>query len=111
MELIGYKRNPELDVTARQLAELLGCTHAEKNGMFFWGNNLKEDHLSYNYLNRAIHLGIVGKGKILIPVYKEKVKDERAIFTLHEFENLKFTFSNQSDFRVVHKDLIKPVNN
>ena len=67
-ELLGYKRNPELDITAEELAVLLRCGYDEKDGLFIWINSkYNQDHI----FERAQSLGIVGEGKWLVPVYRE----------------------------------------
>ncbi len=69
-ELIGYKINPEFDITAEELAVLLRCGYDEKDGLFLWtGSKYNQDHI----LARAERLGIVGEGKWLVPVYRETV--------------------------------------
>lgn len=62
-KIIGYKRNPNMDVTAKQLSALLKCSSEEKDGLFYW-------HIS-PALDRAKSLNIIGEDKLLIPVYEE----------------------------------------
>lgn len=64
-ELIGYKRNPDSPITAKELGRLLNCSRREINGLFF---SVIDFDLSSAY-SRAIELGIVGEGKWLVPVY------------------------------------------
>lgn len=67
-ELIGYKINPESPITAEELGRLLNCSRREVNGLFF---SVIDFDLSSAY-SRADQLGIVGEGKWLVPVYKQK---------------------------------------
>lgn len=78
-ELLGYKRNPELDITAEELAVLLRCGYDEKDGLFIWINSkYNQDHI----FERAYTLGIVGEGKWLVPVYKTQEKGTRSFGSL-----------------------------
>lgn len=78
-ELLGYKRNPELNITAEELAVLLRCGYDEKDGLFIWINSkYNQDHI----FERAYTLGIVGEGKWLVPVYKNQEKEVRSFGSL-----------------------------
>ena len=68
----GYKRNPKMDVTARQLAYLLNCSFTEKGGLFFWVDSYLGFIAQVEYITRAQSLNIIGKDKILVPVYEEE---------------------------------------
>jgi len=69
-ELIGYKRNPKMDVTNEQLGKLLDCEIFEYNG-FIWSGGKSWISPIPAYI-RAVELNIVGEDKILVPVYREE---------------------------------------
>lgn len=76
-ELLGYKRNPELDITAEQLPCIIGGTSLEKDGLYFWEGTYDSEPFI-----RAQSLGIVGEGKWLVPVYKNQEKGTRSFGSL-----------------------------
>lgn len=71
-ELIGYKRNSQFYITAKQLAGLIGCSEREQDGLFFLCRDVYDSLANDEFIARAIALGIVGEGKWLVPVYREE---------------------------------------
>lgn len=63
----GYKRNPNMDVKAEQLAKLLMCCPKEKDGLFFWDIFWNEG----DALDLAQSYNIIGEDKLLVPVYED----------------------------------------
>ena len=86
MELIGYKINPESPITAYELSCLLNCGMNIENGLFFWKDHYKESELS-DPVGRALALGIVGEGKWLVPVYKQKETEHIPFVPPHPFND------------------------
>lgn len=77
-ELIGYKRNPKMDVTNEQLGKLLDCEIFEYNG-FIWSGGKSWISPIPAYI-RAVELNIVGEDKILVPVYREEATESNTIY-------------------------------
>lgn len=104
-KIIGYKRNPNMDVTACQLAALLGCVNTEEDGLFFWGWAAK-----HGIVTRAQSLNIIGEDKMLVPVYEEEkeLPSTDKTYTLEQYN----TFNEMqklalNEFVLVHKTKVK----
>lgn len=119
-KIIGYKRNPNMNVSAAQLAGLLSCNESEEEGLFFWGCHFSENNPVYRVISRAVELNIIGEDKILIPVYEEE-KPVKQQMSLNEYIQ-KYIDSDydlplnegiwefnklHSDYLVVHKSQVK----
>jgi len=69
-ELIGYKINPDFDLSYGDLEGLLRCEFYDMHNDIW---ELKDcEGQGSEFFVRAVELGIVGEGKWLIPVYREE---------------------------------------
>lgn len=107
-KIIGYKRNPKMDVTARQLAYLLNCSFTEKGDLFFWLDSYLGFIAQVEYITRAKSLNIIGEDKMLVPVYEEEEPITDKTYTIDEYN----TFNEMqklalNEFVLVHKSKVK----
>lgn len=69
-ELLGYKRNPEFDITYKDIGALLRAEFYDFHISDIWEIEDCKGAGS-EFFRRALQLGIVGEGKWLVPVYRE----------------------------------------